>query len=102
MPTLTINLPSGVTDGCAMVAVIAFQGNDTISFVAATITNPAGWASVVADPSASDSINNTSGIQLHMAIRIASATEPSSYTWTSDAPNNTGNLLPTGYILVYE
>ena len=78
--SLTINVPSGTTDGDLMVAFMAAEDN-------LTWTGATGWTEV-ADQGLAPS--------LRVAYKVASSSEPASYTFTS-----TDSRLTAGSILTY-
>ncbi len=70
--TLTINVPPGTTTNDAMVASIAIRPS------AAAITPPAGWALV-------RRMDNGASNSLAIYGKVATASEPASYSWTFSA-----------------
>jgi hypothetical protein len=74
--SVTVPLPTGVTAGDLLLAVIAFRGGDQ-SAIAST---PAGWTQVT---------STVDGALLGMSVfrKLATAVEPASYTWTFSASN---------------
>lgn len=66
--TLVISRPAGAVNGTIMVAQI------TVRAVATTITPPSGWTLIRRD-------NSSSSIGAAIYYRIATASEPTSYTW---------------------
>lgn len=74
---LTISKPADVVAGDTMVAQFALRS------VASSITVPSGW----------NLIRNeqfTNGIQSALYVKVAQATEPASYTWTSNSSARSG------------
>ena len=81
--SITINRPTGTQKGDVMVAVIAVVPSS------ASITAPGGWALI-------NRQNNPSGNSNALAVyyKVASATEPASYTWVLSANNgNAGGIM---------
>jgi hypothetical protein len=78
--TLVIAAPAGVVTGDAMLAAVAFRGNPTI-------TPPTGWTLVRQD------LNGNAHRQA-IFVRIAGATEPTSYVFTlSNAQSAAGGIV---------
>ncbi len=84
--SLTLQRPSGVSAGDAMVAVVAARFDDSKSMSA-----PAGWSQVRRD-------SNSDGASLTQVVfvRVATSSEPGSWTWT--LPTSTASA---GAILGY-
>ena len=76
--SITINVPAGTVKGDVMVALISVRP------YTATITAPAAFSPLTR-------VNQTTGTTSSLAVytRVASSSEPASYTWTFSA--NTGN-----------
>lgn len=78
---VTVNVPSGVSNGQALVANVGFTGGSGV-----TVTPPAGWTLIRRDDN-----GTTLGNALYW--RIANS-EPASYTWTlSSSQNNSGSMI---------
>lgn len=76
--SITINKPTGTAKGDVLIASIAVRPQTV------TITAPAGWTLVNRQDNAGGSANS-----LAVYSKVATATEPASYTWSFSA--NTGN-----------
>ena len=81
--TFTINRPAGVEVGDVMLAQVTVRGATT------TVTAPSGWQTIRTDKAGSDLVNS-------LYYRVASASEPTSYSWTLNRPQ-----LASGGILDY-
>ncbi|MDW8469721.1 MAG: hypothetical protein RML56_12855 [Burkholderiales bacterium] len=81
---LTINVPAGTTAGHVMIATIAFRPCSATdgSACTTTITPPSGWTQVntVTDQTTGAGTGGH-GSRLFVYRRVATASEPSSYTW---------------------
>src|SRR5215831_18586636 len=84
---LSVNQPAGATSGDLLVATI-YLGNDALGSLP-TFTSPAGWTLV-------DQTNRSSRGSLLVAWHAVGASEPPSYTWTSNAP-----VYGVGWIAAY-
>jgi len=81
--TLAIPTPAGITTGNLLVAAVDVRGTPTI-------TPPPGWTVVRVD-------TNASAMRQAIYIRIATATEPSSFTWSFSA-----SMSAAGVIAAYQ
>lgn len=77
-----VDKPSGTTEGDIMIAIIHFNGN-------VTITPPTDWITIDEDDGVA------SGATVLLYYKIAGASEPSSYTWTSSVSNRHGAIIAT-------
>ncbi|HZR02677.1 MAG TPA: LamG domain-containing protein [Burkholderiales bacterium] len=79
--SVTINVPAGTKAGDLLLAAVAARN-------AATVTAPAGWTAVAA-------LNTTSGTTLRQVVyyRVATGTEPASYTFTLSSSVRTAGLI---------
>ena len=79
--SLTINAPAGVLANDVMVAHLVVRGSTTV------ITPPAGWTLIRRD-------NTGSSIGVALYDKIATAAEPTSYTWTfNSAQQASGGIV---------
>lgn len=79
--TVTINVPSGISNGHLLIANVGFTGGSGI-----TVTPPAGWTLIRRD-------NNGTSLGNALYWRLASS-EPASYSWTlSSTQNNSGSMI---------
>lgn len=78
--SVTINVPSGVSSGDVMVAGITFSNGSSV-----TLTPPSGW--ILISGTRCDN-NDSSGAYSSIAMyyKVAGASEPASYTWTTLSP----------------
>jgi Ca2+-binding RTX toxin-like protein len=82
--TLTIDGPAGVVQDDSLVAQVTVRGG-----TAATITAPAGWTLLSRQ-------NNGTTLAQAVYHRVATSSEPATYTWTFD-----GNRRASGGIIAY-
>jgi MSHA biogenesis protein MshQ len=82
--TLTINMPTGTVQDDVMIASIGARPNT------ATITAPSGWTLV-------RRIDNANSIANSLAVysKVASASEPASYSWTFDTSTGSAGGIQT-------
>ncbi len=86
---LVLNVPAGTQAGDVMVATIATRpaNSNPTNIAAKTICEPAGWTLV------RDTINNNGGgtggggLRLTTYVRVATASEPASYSWYAQLNN---------------
>src|SRR5436309_1319860 len=65
---VSVNVPAGVVSGDYMITILS-SGNTN------TITPPAGWTPL--------SVNTSANWQFYVYGKVASASEPASYSWTT-------------------
>jgi len=71
--SITVSVPSGVSNGNVMLAQIGFKGGNSV-----TVTDPSGWTFIRQEN------GNSTGIGVRLYYRVASS-EPASYKWTFSA-----------------
>ena len=81
--SLILRTPAGTSSGDVLVAHI------TVRTSGVTITAPSGWTRVLR-------LDSTTSISTAAYVRVASATEPSSYTWTFNASHEASGGI-SGY-----
>jgi len=70
--TLSLSKPSGVINGDVMIAQV------TVSNASTTITEPSGWNLI-------RTTQSSGSIKMATYYKVASSTEPTSYTWTTNS-----------------
>lgn len=87
-PDITLSKPTGVVQGDVMVANIGFNSVNNTNDI---ISVPASWNLI------GTALSSDGALRLRMYYKVATSSEPSSYTWTM----STGNAGFNGGILAY-
>jgi hypothetical protein len=85
---LAINKPVGTVEGDLMVLSIAARSS------AATITPPAGWTLLLSNTQTNQTnYQNSTSSKLSTYYKVAGASEPASYTWSSGTTESVASLV---------